>query len=280
VAWHHEAWLPSWFTTTLIGSLLAGRPVGLPASGFWDGPMIHTFPHFRQINHVEANIQSLGGKGIGIISAWLRSPAEYQITFATESFVDELAAAAGVDPVQFRLRHLTDGRMIALLKAVAKAAGWQRRTSPKPDALRASVKIAVGRSVAISLRNGTYNAGVAEVAVNRATGKVRVTQFVIGQDNGLTINPRAVKLSMEAEVTQTVSRTLLLRRPLERAGCRDRARPLAARVRARHDVFGRVTSPCRAGEGRSDPRVGGWARHRTGHARRAAPDECGDATFA
>jgi nicotinate dehydrogenase subunit B len=63
--------------------------------------------------------------------------------------------------------------------------------------------------VSIALRNGTYNAEVAEVEVNRATGKVRVTRIVAGQDNGLTINPRAVKLHMEAAITQTVSRTLL-----------------------------------------------------------------------
>ena len=171
--------------------------------------MLYTIPSYEQIQHGEADIRALTNDGPGLISAWLRSPGQYQITFAMESFVDELAAATGVDPVQFRLRHLTDGRMIALLKAVAKAAGWQRRPSPKPDALRSTAKIATGRGVAISLRLGTYNAEVAEVEVNRATGKVRVTRIVAGQDNGLTINPRAVKLHMEAAITQTVSRTLL-----------------------------------------------------------------------
>jgi CO/xanthine dehydrogenase Mo-binding subunit len=170
--------------------------------------MIYNFANFEQINHSEADIQALGGQGIGIISAWLRSPAQYQITFAMESFMDELAAAAGVDPVRFRLNHLADKRMIALLKAVVKQAGWQARKSPKPGALKSTAKIATGRGVALSLRGGTYNAEVAEVEVNRVTGKVRVTRFVVGQDNGLTINPRAVKLTMEAGVTQTISRTL------------------------------------------------------------------------
>ncbi len=62
--------------------------------------------------------------------------------------------------------------------------------------------------MAISLRGGTYNALVAEVQVDRVTGKIRVTRWVVGQDNGLTINPRAVKLTMEAGVTQTTSRAL------------------------------------------------------------------------
>jgi len=92
---------------------------------------------------------------------------------------------------------------------VVKAAGWQRRPSPKSNALTSAAKIATGRGVAISLRLGTYNAEVAEVEVNRVTGKVRVTRIVAGQDNGLTINPRAVKLHMEGAITQTVSRTLL-----------------------------------------------------------------------
>jgi hypothetical protein len=210
LAWHHEAWIPSMGDMLFIGTLLAGNPVGLPPSqGGWDGPLLYNFPNYEQISHGEADIAKLGGNGLGIISAWLRSPAQYQITFAMEAFMDELAAAAGIDPVQFRLKHLTDQRMIELLKAVAKQAGWQTRTSPKPGALTAKGRIATGHGVAISLRGGTYNALVAEVQVDRQTGKVRVTRWVVGQDNGLTINPRLVKLTMEAGVTQTTSRTLI-----------------------------------------------------------------------
>jgi CO/xanthine dehydrogenase Mo-binding subunit len=68
--------------------------------------------------------------------------------------------------------------------------------------------VARGRGVATSLRGGTYNAAVAEVEVNRKSGRVRVTHIVVAQDNGLTINPRAVKLGIEAGVVQTVGRTL------------------------------------------------------------------------
>ncbi len=68
--------------------------MGLPSSGFLDGPLLYNFPNYEQINHAEADISNLGGTGLGIISAWLRSPAQYQITFAMEAFMDELAAAA------------------------------------------------------------------------------------------------------------------------------------------------------------------------------------------
>lgn len=208
-AWHHEAWMPSNFSTNIIGSMLIGRPVGLEASGGFDGPMVYNFANYEQIEHGEGNVGAHTNGSAGLITAWLRSPGQFQVTWAMESFVDELAAAAGIDAVQFRLSHLTDPRMITLLKAVAKQAGWQRRKSPKPGALTSKAPIATGRGVAVTLRGGTYNAEVAEVEVNRATGQVRVTRFVVGQDNGLTINPRAVKLHMEAGVTQTTSRTLL-----------------------------------------------------------------------
>ena len=209
LAWHHEGWIPSIFDTTFIGTMLAGKTVGLPSSGVWAGPLLYTFPNYEQINHAEADISKIGGNGLGIISAWLRSPAQYQITFAMEAFMDELAASVKADPVQFRLRHMKDPRMIELLKAVAKQAKWQTRPSPQNGALTSTAKTATGRGVGISLRDGTYNALVAEVEVDRTTGKIRVTRWVVGQDNGLTINPRAIKLTMEAGVTQTTSRALL-----------------------------------------------------------------------
>ncbi|HEY8286349.1 MAG TPA: molybdopterin cofactor-binding domain-containing protein [Chloroflexota bacterium] len=209
MAWHHEGWIPSMFDTTFIGTVLAGKTVGLPAAGGWDGPLLYNFPNYEQISHSEADISKIGGNGLGIISAWLRSPAQYQITFAMEAFMDELATQVQADPVRFRLNHLKDTRMIDLLKAVAKQANWQPRPSPRQGALTSKAKMATGHGVAISLRNSTYNALVAEVEVDRTTGKVRVTRWVVGQDNGLAINPRALKLTMEAGVTQTTSRALL-----------------------------------------------------------------------
>ena len=79
---------------------------------------------------------------------------------------------------------------------------------PGPKA-KATTGIARGRGVATSLRGGTYNAAVAEVEVNRKTGKVRVRHVTMVQDNGMTINPRASKLGIEANVVQTVGRALM-----------------------------------------------------------------------
>ncbi|MGH2343977.1 MAG: xanthine dehydrogenase family protein molybdopterin-binding subunit, partial [Chloroflexota bacterium] len=209
IAWQHEAWMPAQFSTNIIGSILAGHPLGMESNGGFDGLMVYKFPSFTQIQHGEGNLFSHTPESAGIISAWMRSPGQFQVSFAMESFVDELASAAGVDPLDFRLRHLTDPRLITLLKAVAKAANWQPRKSPQSHALTGKAGIATGRGVAITNRGGTLNAQVSEVEVNRGTGEIRVTRVFAGQDNGLTINPRAVKLHMEGAITQAVSRTLL-----------------------------------------------------------------------
>jgi nicotinate dehydrogenase subunit B len=207
IGWQHEAWIPAFFETTVIGSVLAGRTARLPSIHLWEDPILYNIPASRQVAHYQGDIGSAQNNGVGLISAWVRSPVQLQATFASESFFDELAAAAGADPVALRLRGLTDPRMIAVLQAVTKASKWQTRPSSSAK-LRATSGIARGRGVATSLRGGTYNAAVADVEVDRKTGRIRVNHIVVAQDNGLTINPRAVKLGIEAGVVQTVSRTL------------------------------------------------------------------------
>lgn len=207
VAWNHELWNPPTGSTMLIGTFYAGNPVGVLGVGGWTGPLLYKFPNFQQLAHGEADMGTVDATSPGIISAWMRTPTQYQVTFAMEAFMDELAAAAGQDPIQFRLKYLTDQRMIDLLNAVAQRAAWQTRPSPSGQAQSKS-QVVKGRGVGITLRDGTYDAGIAEVSVDKKTGKVTVDNFYIGQDNGLTINPRAVELTMETCVTQTVSRAL------------------------------------------------------------------------
>jgi CO/xanthine dehydrogenase Mo-binding subunit len=216
VGWEHEAWIPAFFETTVIGSVLAGRTARMPSLHLWEGPLLYDVPAIRQSVHYQGDIGSAENDGVGLISAWVRSPVQTQVTFAMESFFDELAAAAGADPVELRLRGLKDARMVTVLETAARAANWQTRPSPGPNA-RAATGIARGRGVATSLRGGTYNAAVAEVEVDRKTGRIRVPHIVVVQDNGLTINPRAAKLGIEAGVVQTVGRTLLEEVKFDRA---------------------------------------------------------------
>jgi nicotinate dehydrogenase subunit B len=139
--------------------------------------------------------------------SWIRTPGRMQNTYANEVFIDECAAAAGVDPVEYRLRYLTDPRGIAVLRAAANMAKWDPRTSPRRDQ---SGPIARGRGFAyVKYENvRTYCAGVAEVEVNRQTGTIRCTRFYVAHDCGQIINPDGVRAQIEGQVIQTVSRTL------------------------------------------------------------------------
>ena len=145
----------------------------------------------------------------------LRDPDGPQVTFASESFIDELAAAAKADPVEFRLKLLagstTDdaqfkrARSIACIKAAAEKFGWEPRPSPKP---RGNGEILTGRGIAYSYRSQTVVAQIAEVEVNRKTGRIWVKRFVCAHDCGLVINPEALRRTLECGMLHSLSRTL------------------------------------------------------------------------
>jgi CO/xanthine dehydrogenase Mo-binding subunit len=145
----------------------------------------------------------------------LRDPDGPQVTFASESFIDELAAAAKADPIAFRLGLLERGsgddagfkrvRSIACLKAAAEKFGWQPRPSP---ASRAGGEIAVGRGVAYAYRSETVAAQIVEVEVNRRTGRIWVKRITCAHDCGLVINPEALTRTLEGGLLHSVSRAL------------------------------------------------------------------------
>ena len=140
--------------------------------------------------------------------AWIRAPGRMQNTFANESFLDELAAAAGADPLEFRLRHLKDSRGAEVLERLASVAMWER-APVKPRARDA--RIAAGRGLAFVKYElvRTYVGVVADVEIDRATGEIRVKRFFVVQDCGQIINPDGVKNQIEGNIVQTVSRTLM-----------------------------------------------------------------------
>ena len=137
----------------------------------------------------------------------LRSPGRLQNTFANESFIDEIASAVGADPIQYRLRHLQDPRLIDVLNDVATASGWETRSSPNvPN----GSGIATGRGVACVLYEGNngYAAMVAEVEVDLSSGTVTVARMVISQDSGPVSNPDGLRNQMEGGALQGMSRCL------------------------------------------------------------------------
>jgi CO/xanthine dehydrogenase Mo-binding subunit len=185
------------------GNLLAGAELGLPRGGGNVGADRNARPSYRFPN--DRVRLSLLERSLLRTSA-LRGLGSPQNTFAIESFMDELAAAAGVDPIAFRLRHLEDRRAVAVLEEVAKLARWDPRPSPQNDRARGS-----GRGMAfVQYDNaGAYVALVVEVRVDRATGKVRVARAYVAHDCGLIVNPDGLRNQIEGNLIQGLSRALL-----------------------------------------------------------------------
>ena len=190
--------------------LLAATETGLPKPGNWVGFLFqnaalgYQFPNVRVDTHHVAETF--------FRSSHLRSPGRIENSFANEGFIDELAEAAGMDPAEFRLKHLKDARAEAVIRAAMKRANWQTRSGPNPQAAATGTgNIAKGRGIAYTRYNNavTYVAAVAEVEVDRGSGAIRVTRICVGHDCGQMINPDGVANQVEGGVLQTVSRTLI-----------------------------------------------------------------------
>jgi CO/xanthine dehydrogenase Mo-binding subunit len=138
----------------------------------------------------------------------LRSPLRLQNTFAHECFMDELSAHAKADPVDYRLRHLREPRLIAVVKAAAQAAKWDAR--PSPTSAQRHGEIASGRGIACVAYEGDngYAALVAEVDVDAASGRVQAKRFVVALDCGPISNPAGLRNQIEGGILQGMSRAL------------------------------------------------------------------------
>jgi isoquinoline 1-oxidoreductase len=122
------------------------------------------------------------------VGAW-RAPAANSNRFAAEQQIDIMAAAAGRDPLEFRLENTTDPRMLGVLKTIKDASGWQSKAAPARNGS--------GRGLACGIDAETYVALVAEVTVDSSTGNVTVDRVVCAQDMGVVVNPDGARMQME-----------------------------------------------------------------------------------
>lgn len=158
-------------------------------AGDREAKQFYDIPHQRTV--------SSGGWGGGnpaglhpfAVGPW-RAPSVNTNTFARESHIDILAAKAGADPLEFRLRHLSDQRMRRVLEAAARQFGWKPRKRPGG-----------GAGVACAIYLGTYVATMAEVAVDSRTGKARVERVVCAQDQGVVVSPDGSRQQIEGSIT-------------------------------------------------------------------------------
>jgi nicotinate dehydrogenase subunit B len=213
--WRTDLWLPETTRGMPNIPLLAPEAAGLD-----------------QVRGINAGLISQNGdppysaENISVVAHWLkstpvraaplRSPGKPANCFAVESFVDELAAAAGIDAVEFRLRGLTDPRGIEVIKRAAALMNWQARPSPRNDT---SASLARGRGFAYVhyKHNETYVAMGIEAAVERESGRIKVERVVCAHDCGQIINPDGVRAQVEGSTLQTLSRVLMEEVKFDRA---------------------------------------------------------------
>jgi CO/xanthine dehydrogenase Mo-binding subunit len=224
VAWDHESW------SAVMGGRPGGNTPGNVASGFLAGFSPQAFaprspaPDPGNYSNGSNAVPSYYSGGTGNVSSVrvlthnvqspfftgpLRSPERLQNTFAHESFIDEIAASLKKDPVDYRLAHLRDPRLIEVVKAAAKAANWENRPSPRPA--NSKNGIAAGRGMSCVLYEGDngYCAMVAEVEVNQGTGVIAIKRLVVAADCGPISNPDGLKNQLEGGALHGMSRTLL-----------------------------------------------------------------------
>jgi CO/xanthine dehydrogenase Mo-binding subunit len=209
IAVHTAFYSPHMFDPRPLGALLAGKPCSTSKPGGW---VATEWPYDKIKNRLE---EAYGMPNLAAESAFgglrgniMRTPGQRQQNFALEGLINEAAAAASADPIQFRMDHTTDKRLIDILSATAKAAEWKSRPSPNPGAHRTGSSPLTGRGVGIVVRQNAYWVGIAEVVVTPSTGALQVTKFTIGVDPGKVINPRQLDRCMKSGVVMGLSEAL------------------------------------------------------------------------
>ncbi len=204
LAWESEVFIPdrpNQIAVTLVAAELAGLPKeeAHPGNIHQSLAIPYTIPNIKATAHWLAETP--------FRPSWIRTPGRMQNTYGNECFLDECAAAAGVDPLEYRRRNLKDPRGLEMLERLAKLANWQ----PKSGRPSASGDMVTGRGLSYVKYElvRTYVGVVADVTVNRKTGKIKVERFYVAHDCGQIINPDGLKNQIEGNIVQTVSRTLI-----------------------------------------------------------------------
>ena len=204
-AWQTEMWVPGGPSgpPALVGPEAAGIPQGHGQSA---GQMTQNGDPPYRAEHVRVVARTLKDTPLRLSN--LRAPGKIGNVFAVESFTDELAAAAGIDAIEFRLRGLSDARAIAVLQKAAELIGWQKRPSPNRES--AGTRMRFGRGMAyVHYKQAENHVAIAmEVMVDRASGKIVVRRVTCAHDCGLIVNPDGLRNQVEGNILQTLSRTL------------------------------------------------------------------------
>jgi nicotinate dehydrogenase subunit B len=205
VAYEYHGWQHGWHVDETSHELALRTPPKERGSGsnsiivnrMSTGAM-YAIPNRRVVSHAVPMLGLLKGSP-------LRSPMDMHYSFASEQVIDELAHAAGLDPLEFRRRNIAGERWLGVLEAAAQAAGWTPRVAA--NAL-SDADIVTGRGIAIGTHHVSFGAAVAEIEVDKRTGTIVAKRLYGALDAGLTVNPALVENQIVGMMVQATSRIL------------------------------------------------------------------------
>lgn len=206
VSYEYHGWHHGWHIEESTEELALDKPVrelnkgpgSLFVNKFVTGGM-YAIPNRLLVNHAIPGLEGY------LKGANLRAPMDLHYTFSSEQLIDQLAAAVGLDPVEFRRRNAANERWLGVLEAVAKAANWRSRASARPE----SGDVVKGRGAALGTHRASMGAAVADIEVNRKTGEIVVKHVYAAMDCGIAVNPDIVESQIVGMAIQATSRMLL-----------------------------------------------------------------------
>jgi CO/xanthine dehydrogenase Mo-binding subunit len=187
-SYEYHGWQHGWSNVETSEQLTGVPAADWPGAGAAQGVSqlnlgsMYVIPNRRLVNHKLPFAPWLR-------AAWLRSPLDLSFSFASEQALDQL--------VEFRLKNMTDERWLGVLNAVAKAANWKSGEKGR------------GRGIGLGTHLQSWGAAVADIEVNKQTGKVRIVHLYAALDAGMVINPGIVEAQITGQMVQTASRMLL-----------------------------------------------------------------------
>ena len=205
VAYEYHGWQHGWLINETTHELVLNAPPterttgagSIPVNRMSTGSM-YRIADRRVVSHMVPMAGLLKG-------APLRSPLDLSFAFASEQTIDELALAAGMDPLAFRRMNIGDARWLGVLNAAAQAAGWTPRVS---GSARGSGDVVTGRGIGLGTHHVSYGAAVADIEVNRRTGVIVAKRLFGALDVGQAVNPAAIEAQIMGQMIQATSRTL------------------------------------------------------------------------
>ena len=219
-AYQIDHYMPAMQDDRPVGAIIAGLPtmaapqvksdsVTSTVNGIEDPWVYAPVPIVLERGHGTFQVgQKASPLAVGLRDHSMRTPGQFQQNYPRELAINEAAALAGADAIQFRIDQASEERAIGVLKAVRDASGWDARPSPRTDAVSTGSTPVRGRGASLMLRSGTYWACVCQIAVTPSTGAIVVEKYTIAVDPGIVVNPMQLKRNVEGGAVMGIGHAL------------------------------------------------------------------------